>query len=393
MGSMPESDSFFIFAGEPSGDLHGCHLLKQLKNRFPTASFWGVGGPEMRKEKLECMFHMEDFSVMGFSDVLRSLPKLWKQFHRIKKSILVRCPKSVILIDYPGFNLRLAKHLRKGGYTGKIVQYISPTVWAHGKKRIQQMERSLDLLITIYPFEPDYFKNTSLSVHYAGNPLQEYLADYSYENDWRSEINLPTTEHLIALFPGSRQAEIQRNLPFILKTASLIKKKNPEIIFAISYVDEEIKSLIKNILFVSFSSLAMGKDVYLVPKKYNYELMGHCRSALAKSGTVTLELALHRCPSVIVYRLSFFNRFVARFFLRLKLPYYCITNILSRKETYPEYIKKSSSPKIIAEALESIHIEGDRRRECILDCERIRQALGSEKTSLKAAQAIESLFV
>ncbi len=153
---------YFIFAGEASGDLHGGPLVKALKQLNPASTITGVAGPAMRAQGVECLIPMEEFQVMGFSDVLAAFPKLWRQFHQVRDTILTTKPEVVILIDYPGFNLRLAKALRKKGFQGKIVQMICPTVWAWGKNRIHTMVNTLDLLLTIYPFEADCFANTSL---------------------------------------------------------------------------------------------------------------------------------------------------------------------------------------------------------------------------------------
>jgi lipid-A-disaccharide synthase len=389
MKPISQPSSIFLFAGEPSGDMHGGHLLRELKTIFPSTSFWGVGGPNMRQEGIQCVLKMEQFAVMGFSDVIRSFPTLWKQFFEIKKSILKKVPETVILIDYPGFNLRLARHLRKGGYRGKIVQYISPTVWAHGKKRINLMAKTLDLLITIFPFEANLFSQTSLKVCYVGNPLQEYIANYPYLSNCLTTKPLPP-DHLIAIFPGSRKGEIQRNLSALLEASTLIKKKLPQAVFGISYADETIKLLISD--FLKNTPLRINEDAFLIPKKHTYELMHQCRTAIAKSGTIALELALHKIPTVVVYKLSLFNWLIAKFWLRLKLPFYCITNVLANKEIFPEFIDKPFTPQSIYHAVESLHIDGACRQECLSNCDKIEQMLGSHPASRRAAQEIQGLF-
>lgn len=340
----------------------------------------------MRQEAINCLLQMEDFTVMGFSDVLHALPKLRRQFHQIKEAILHKRPAAVILIDYPGFNLRLASHLRKGGFTGKIIQYICPSVWAHGKKRIDQMVRTLDLLMTIYPFEQNYFQETPLRVRYVGNPLQESLSQYTYTNEW----HIPQSEEIVAIFPGSRQGEIQRNLPTLLQTAERMKKKYPETIFAVSCSDESLKSTILSHL--QKSSLHSSKDVVLIPKESRYALMHRCRSALAKSGTITLELALHKKPTVVIYKLSFLNWFIAKFWLRLKLPYFSMPNILANQEVFPEFIKKPFTSEMVFEALESLHTDGIRREQCLSACEEIKRMLGTFPTSVQAAQEIKDVL-
>ncbi len=289
------SKKIFIFAGEKSGDLLGSHLLKALKERLPQYEIEGVGGPEMRDEGFDCILHSEEFEIMGFSDILRSLPKFRRQFRHIRNHILETKPDGVIFIDYPGFNLRMAKALRKHHFKGKLIQYISPTVWAWGKNRATQMAENLDLLMTIYPFEKACFEGTSLNVKYVGNPIKEIVGKYNYDEDWARLFGIKETENLVAIFPGSRKGEIQLNLPYQLKAAEMLKKEKPDTRFAISCAHDKIMPVMQNIL--NDNSLKLNRDIFLLPKGYSYELMRDSRSAIAKSGTVTLELALHQCPT------------------------------------------------------------------------------------------------
>ena len=197
-------EKLFIFSGEPSGDLHGSHLVHALRKQLPSILIEGVPGPKMRAQGVISILQMEDFEVMGFSDVICHLPKLARQFYQLRNHILSTRPKGVVLIDYPGFNLRMAAALRKKGYQGKIIQYVSPSVWAWGKHRIEMMANTLDILLTIYPFENQYFQGSSLNVEYVGNPLYEYIKTYHYDEQWKKKLNLAETNNLIALFPGSR---------------------------------------------------------------------------------------------------------------------------------------------------------------------------------------------
>ncbi len=376
------NEHLFLFAGEQSGDLHGSHLLKALKQLLPHFHYTGVGGPAMRDNGLQGPLRMEDFAVMGFSDVLRSLPQLIRQFRQIKESILDSHPKGVILIDYPGFNLRLAKALRKAGYRGKIVHYISPTVWAWGKNRISSMAETLDLLLTIYPFEKKHFEGTPLKVEYVGNPLREYIENYSYHPQWAEELGITNTLNLISLFPGSRKAEIERNLPKQIQALERLRKTDPECTFAISCAQEELRPVIERLC----------SDVPLVPRQYTYELMRHSRAAIAKSGTVTLELALHHCPTAVVYELSTLNRFVAKYLFRINLPHYCIVNILGEKEIFPEMIASGFTSEMIYDRIRPLFEEGAPRQTCLQECHKLSALLQEKSASRRAAQAIGELL-
>ncbi|CUI16178.1 putative lipid A disaccharide synthase [Candidatus Protochlamydia naegleriophila] len=380
----------FIFAGESSGDLHGSRLLKALKNGPTFNSFRGIGGPLMRQEGLECLFKMESFQVMGFSDVIKALPSLWKHFYAIRNHILDTKPTCTILIDYPGFNLRLAKALRKGGYQGKIVQYICPTVWAHGKKRIEAMVSSLDLLLTIYPFESDLFAKTSLKATYIGNPLVETVQKHAYQPHWKQVLNIPEEQQLIAIFPGSRLGEIQRHTQHQLQVAYKLKEKYPSLGFAISCAHDDLYPILQE--QIKKTPLEQGKDIHLVPRAYSYELMKECSMALAKSGTVTLELALHRKPSVVLYTLTALNYYIAKYWMRLNLPHYCIVNILGKKEIFPELIGRELDCDRLYENLDALLQKNSLYTSIEKECASIQQQLGTHSASSQASQAIQELF-
>ncbi len=333
---MPEKWLFFV-AGEKSGDSHGGLLIEALKRQAEGFSFQGIGGEKMAAAGLKQLYPFEQFQVMGFTDVLRAYPRLRRLFFGTLNHILESKPLAVILIDYPGFNLRLASHLRKNGYQGKIVHYISPTVWAWGKNRINQMEQNLDLLLTIFPFEKSYYKESRLKVEYAGNPLIEAIAGHRYSSDWKELSGIPSDVPLLALFPGSRKREISQNLPLHLEIARLIKKEIPSLHVALSLPDNH--------------PLPNEEWISKLPSRYNYDCMKTCQFALAKSGTITLELALHGAPAAVTYPLTLGNYLLGKYLFRIRLPHYCISNILLKETLYPEWIDRRLDPKTITHSL------------------------------------------
>lgn len=380
--------TYFLFAGEASGDLHGSRLLQALRKNNPSASFCGVGGPLMRKEYFECFEPMESFQVMGFSDVARAFPRLLKLFYQIRDLIIRRQPDYLILIDYPGFNLRLAKALRKKGYRGKIVQYICPSVWAHGKKRIETLARNFDLLLTIYPFEAPYFSHTSLKVEYIGNPLVETIQSHVIQSDWKKEIGIDPSRKIISLFPGSRKGEIKLHLPLQLKTASKLKARHPDYLFALSCAQESLNADLHQ--FCNHTPLQLNKDLFIIPPRFRYELMRDSTIALAKSGTVSLELALHQIPSVIHYELTSLNYLVVKYFLRLNLPHYCIVNILAGKTLFPEWIGRNISSENLTDQMEKWLLDPQARQTAISECKAIHQLLQKGSSASEAIQRIIS---
>jgi lipid-A-disaccharide synthase len=381
---------YFLFAGEASGDLHGSRLMQALRCNQSTSALCGVGGPCMRQVGLESFLPMESFQVMGFSDVVRSLPQLWKLFYEVRNLILKVKPDCVILIDYPGFNLRLACALRKQGFKGKLVQYICPTVWAHGKKRIDVLATYYDLLLTIFPFEAAYFAHTPLKVAYIGNPLVETIRTHAYQANWRTQMGLPADQDLIALFPGSRLGEIQKHIPQQLQVAAQLKQCYSNLCFAISCAQDSLRDKLFELL--QRSPLRLNEDLYIISPGSHYELMSNCKTALAKSGTVTLELALHRVPTVVHYDLSFLDYLFAKYILRLQLPYYCIVNILENRTVFPELIGRGISLTEIRKHLESVHFHSHQRQYIQEACESLKAQLGNKLAHQCAAKAIEELI-
>jgi lipid-A-disaccharide synthase len=382
----------FMFAGELSGDTHGGMLLHALRQQLPKQIIaTGVGGPAMRAQGLAGALAMEDFEVMGFTDVLWNLPRLRRQFNQIRDYIIDTDPQVVLFIDSPSFSLRMAKVLRKRGHKGKLVQYICPSVWAWGKERVEEIARDFDLLLTILPFEHDYFAHTKLRVQYVGHPTTEALRSHTYHPHWEKNVGIKDHKEIVALFPGSRKAEIQRNLPKQLQAAQLIKKQCPETLFGISCSNEHNKKLVQQIL--KQSSLKCDHDTFLIPRLHTYDLMRSSRSAIAKSGTVTLELALHACPTVVVYELSLLNRLIAQYLLRVNLPHYCIVNILANKRVFPELITCGFTPDNLYNNLMHLHKDNEVRKECISDCHLVRHLLKEENVSERAAQAILQLLI
>ena len=369
------SCDLFVFAGEKSGDLHGAKLLQALYAKNPQLNIAGVGGPQMRAQGMQCVLPMEEFQVMGFIDVFRKIIKLIRQFYFVANEIQRLNPKAVITIDYPGFNLRLHKHLKKKGLKPKRVHFICPSVWAWGKKRIPLMADNLDLLLCILPFEKALFTNTPLRVAYVGHPLAERLKTYAYKP-------FSVSHKIIALFPGSRKKEIERNLPLILDACRAHLSKHPDFQIALSVSDEKLRPLIVDIL-----KKKGWHDILLVPADHSYELMKAAYLAIAKSGTVTLELALHRVPTVVVYAVSFLDKIIAYHILRIRLPFYCLVNIIAQKKVFPELIGPHFTLENIETSLEELLTPASRSA-VQQECDLLIEQLKGKHTSHDAAEEI-----
>lgn len=374
------SIDLFVFAGEKSADMHGAALLAALKKERSTLKIAGVGGPKMRAVGMECLLQMETFQVMGFIDVFLSLPSLIKHFYQIVSEILRLQPKVVLTIDYPGFNLRLVKALRKRGYKGKIIHYICPSVWAWGKKRIQVLAGNFDLLLCVLPFEPSLFSHTSLPAIYVGHPLVEKLNAYIYK-----PFFLKTDKKILALFPGSRKKEIERNLPLQLAACRAL---TDTFHIALSISDATYTPLITSI--TEQKGFRLGKEIDFISSEYSYELMRSAHLSLAKSGTVTLELALHQVPTIVTYAVTALDAFIAHDLLRIRLPFYSLPNIIAQKEIFPEYI----GPKLTKEGLLTrAHalLQKEKYEECQKECSVLSHLLGETNASQIAAHHLLAL--
>ena len=367
-------DAIFLSAGEPSGDLHGEALIESLQKINPSLKLFGVGGPKMRALGFESVLDMEQFQVMGFVDVFLALPKLIRYFYFLANTLLKTQPKAAVFIDYPGLHLRLEKHLRSKGFKGKIIHYISPSVWAHGKSRIAYMEKNLDLLLAIFPFEPPLFSST-FPVKYVGHPLVSRIQKQeAYTLPWA------LGKKVISLFPGSRKKEILLNFPVQLKALKKVLSK--EVVGAISVSQEAFIPLLKQC--IEKEGLSLGGPLRFVFSNETYALMQSSYASIAKSGTVTLELALHKVPTVVTYGIAPLDLFIAKNILRIDLPFYCIVNIVAGKEVFKELIGPHLEEKTLTSEVQRLLSPNYHREKTIL-LEEVIQRLGTKKASDEAA--------
>jgi lipid-A-disaccharide synthase len=333
--------SLFVLAGEPSGDLHGHRVLQALRRKDPALKIEGIGGPKMQSEGLKAFLSMEEFQMLGFISIIRSLPKLKRCFHKVLSYILETRPSAVLFIDYPGFNLRMAKALREKGYKGKLIQYICPQIWLWFKSDIKKMTATLDLLLVIFPFELPFFEHSSLPIQYVGHPCLEILDNHTYTPHKELFPEAP----ILGIFPGSRLNVIKRNFPLQLQAARQLQKEHPDLCIAISVANPQAESIIR--------PLANKCDL-LVSENHSYDLMRASKLAIATNGTVCLELALHETPTVVTSAYSYWDSFIAKYFFGVKQPC-CIVNILTQNDVFPELLYKDHTLENIISEIRTIY--------------------------------------
>ena len=356
---------YYIIAGEPSGDLHGANLINEIKKIDVSAEFQGLGGPLMQQAGLKTTISFQRLSVMGFWEVLRDLRFFLQLKKKIISSILQLKPKKIILIDYPGFNLSLAKSLKQIIKT-PILYYISPQVWAWKKKRVSLIKKYVDKLIVVFPFEIDWFKKHDLSVEFFGHPL----IDQFKKTD--KQINSDNSK-TIALFPGSRSQEIKKHLPLLNKTSRVLKEKNPHLNFILNITPGLSKQKIQSLV---------DKNIKVVQEKSSDVFLKSC-GAIVTSGTATLECAITKTPFVVIYKTSFISWLIAKSFL--SVPFICIVNLLANKEIIPELVQKEATPQKIANQLLKILNNSKKIKK---DLKEVKDSLGRGDAYIKTAKYI-----
>jgi lipid-A-disaccharide synthase len=366
----------FILAGEPSGDLQGAHLIEALYSQMPQLKITAVAGPRMRTHPIQCRTRMEELQVMGFTDVVKALPRLWKLFRQIRTEILQLQPKAVVCIDYPGFNIRLERSLRRHGYRGRLIHYICPTVWAWGKGRIPVMAQNLDLLLAIFPFEKSCFANTSLPIEYVGHPLVKKIKEHNPIENFKEHYHVDSAKKILAIFPGSRKTEIERNFPLQLQAAQQLQADFHDIEIAISLAHPDLRS---------FLTIPHTR---LIEPEHNYDLMQSSYLALATSGTVTLELALFQTPAVVNFAIKPLDAFLAQKIFRINLPHYAMVNILGGKTIFPELFGPHLTVNSLLQKAKELWCDQDMRKTCKAQCAHVKKMLGNTDAAEKAATFI-----
>jgi lipid-A-disaccharide synthase len=375
VSAVRRASKLFFVAGEASGDTHGAALMTALRALQPNLSFVGRGGPRM---KAIAGAHFTDWSdrsaVLGLWEVLKQYGYFRKQFAATIQEIRSLEPDTVVLIDYPGFNLRLARALRRELPALKIIYYISPQVWAWNRRRIPQMARSLDLMLCIFPFEAQLYNQSGLRTVFVGHPMMENLEAH--------RISEPRDPNLVGLFPGSRRRELRKILPIMLETARRIVAQRPATRFEIAAASADFEPEIERMLRAS----GLSRDLVRVTTGRAAATMQRAQAGMVASGTATLEAAYFRLPFLLVYRVAWLTYFAARMLVKLK--HVGMPNVLAGREIVPEFIQHRADPRAIADALLPLMNDASARDRVVADFDAIIATLGKEGASNAAARAI-----
>ena len=364
---------YYIIAGEASGDLHASNLVAEIKKKDKKAEFRGCGGDLMKAQGVELLKHYRTMAYMGFVEVAVNLRKVLGNITLCKKDIVAYHPDVVILVDYPGFNLRIADFAHENGF--KVVYYISPQIWAWKRRRVHKIKRSVDKMLVILPFEEEFYKRYGVDVTFVGNPLLDELAKVGTGNRsiFLRRNSLGERREIIALLPGSRRQEVKRTLPVMIKVASHF----PDYQFVIAGISSLDKSLYKDIIGQS--------DVFFVENQ-TYELLQNSSAAMVTSGTATLETALFSIPEVVCYKATDFSYRLAKWMIKVK--FISLVNLIMDREVVKELIQGDMNEDNLVKELDQLLHNGKRQRKLLEDYEELKDKLGNVGASEKAAGII-----
>jgi len=355
---------YYVISGEQSGDMHASNLVAELKKKDCNAEIRAWGGDKLKEQGVQIVKHIKDLAFMGFWEVIVNLPTILSNISFCKKDILAFFPDALILVDYPGFNFRIAEFAKQNGI--KVFYYISPQIWAWKRNRIKQIKKNVDKMFVILPFEKDFYQKNNFEVDFVGHPLLDEISkdDFSF--------SIKTDKDIIALLPGSRRQEISKILPKMLSVVNDFT----DFQFVVATTNSVEEEYYKNII---------GNKEVLFAKNETYGLLANTKAALVTSGTATLETALFGIPQVVCYKTNFFSFLIAKCLVKTK--FISLVNIIMDKPVVKELIQDELIQKNLFSSLSEI-LENSNRKKIQEDYNILKVKLGVEGASEKVAEII-----
>jgi len=364
-----------MIAGEASGDLHGAGVVRELKKRQSGVDIFGIGGDRMQAEGMHLIYHVRELSVMGFAEVIKHLPVIRSVERTLEILLTARRPDVLVLIDYPGFNLRFAHKARKVGV--KIVYYISPQVWAWNPGRVKRMKGVIDKMLVVFPFEEEIYRKEGIDVEFVGHPLLEVLGRPQSREDFCRRYGFDPSRPIVGLFPGSRKQELERIFPPMLGAADLLMRHHAA----------QVAVGAASILAHDFVKSFVREDLPVrILQHATYDLMANADVALVASGTATLETACFGTPMVIVYKTSWTSYIFGRLLIRVKN--IGLVNIVAGRTIVPELIQHKAEAVRLADAAAGILTDEQLRTRMREELSRVKSQLGEPGASSRVANAI-----
>ena len=369
--------TIYFVAGEVSADNHGAALMRSLRELDPGLKLIGRGGPQMQHVAGKQFKNwIDDAAVLGLWEVVRKYGYFREQFRETLKEILDSKPDAVVLIDYPGFNLRLARALRRKSQRQKIIYYISPQVWAWNRGRAKGMARLIDLVLCIFPFEADLYNQSGLHAAFVGHPMIERLQ--------ARRIKAERDSNLIGLFPGSRMREVRKIFPVMVETAHLLLQTKPSLHFEVAAASDELAHVMSPAT-AAFEQLRRRQVIQIIVGE-TAEIMQRAWAGMVASGSATLEAAYFRMPFVLIYKVAWPTYLAARAVVNVN--YLGMPNLLAEKEVVAEFIQREAKSDAISRAMRRLMEDTSARKQMISEFDAITGKLGGSGASETAARAI-----
>jgi len=374
--SNDAKNKVMIVTGEVSGDLIGGALIRELKSLKPNLKLTGIGGDKMKSAGMDLLYHTDQMAFLGFIEVVKHLPFIKKVQNRLIDVVKNEKINCVVLIDYPGFNLSIAKKLKPLGV--KIIYYVSPQLWAWAKSRVKKVRKLVDKMLVVFPFEVDFYKKENVNAVFVGHPLVERINEYKLlsKDEFYSKFNLDNGKDILLLMPGSRKQEVKEIFPEVIKAANrLAQQFNLQVVVARS----------KNIDEKYFQQVGNSKSFTLI-QGFTYELMKYSKFGIIKSGTSTLEAGYFALPMIVVYKTSAFTYLIGR--QLVKLDRIGMVNILLNEMVVPELIQNEADSENIFKTSSKILADEKLYQDVKYKLRVVKEKLGGSGASEKAAKSI-----
>ena len=368
-----------LFAGEASGDLHGALLAQEISARSPGARIWGVGGEKMRAAGVEILRGIDELAVLGFAEVFVRLPFFLRLFGELRAAIEARRPDAVVLIDYPGLNLRLAKAAKNAGRP--VAYYISPQVWAWGERRVSVIRRYVDRMIVVLPFEAPYYAERGVAASFVGHPLVSVARARRSREETRRALGVPDGKPLVGLLPGSRAQEVRSHVPLFVDALAVGARAGVVARAALARAPTVPTTLVEQLLARSQDPIATTTDTY--------ELMDAADLLLVASGTATLEAAILGTPMIVVYKTSPVSYAIGRALVRV--PHIALANLVAGERIVPELVQDAANPARLGAEMAALLADDARRDEMRSKLAAVRAKLGEAGAAGRAAEIVLEL--
>jgi len=367
---------YYIIAGERSGDMHGSNLMKSLHQEDSSATFRGFGGDFMKEQGLDLVVHFEEMAFMGLVALVTNAMTIYQKIKFCKDDILNYKPDVIILIDYGGFNRKIAKFGKKKGI--KVFYYIPPKVWAWYTSRAWELKANVDRMFVILPFEKAFYKKFDFEVDYVGNPVLDAVKGFQPDSGFLSKHGLTSDKRIIALLPGSRKMELKRMVPLMAQ----VVEANPQYQFAVAALESLPKEL-----YESLRNISSVKFIY----NATYDLLTHAEAAIVTSGTATLETGLFRVPQVVVYKAGLIELAIIR--RLVKVPFISLINLIADKLVIKELIQEEATPQKVNEEVKKLMEDAAYRAQLLSEYDSVYKILDTGSASENAARLMVGYLI